>query len=107
MPELDTASTSGIQFDAIVQAFDLAGPDSLRELGEDRPMLRALLLAALAQTRSGPTDLMNSLETVDDIIGWAAVAPAPMPLSMLTTTRPGLQLWSMPRRAASPRPPRP
>src|SRR5665647_3280590 len=37
----------------------------------------------------------------------AAVAPAPMPLSMLTTTRPGLQLWSMPSRAASPRPPRP
>ena len=77
MPELETASTSGIQFDAIVPAFDLAGPESLRELGEDRPMLRALLLAALAQTRSGPTDLMNSLETVDDIIGWAAVAPAP------------------------------
>jgi RimJ/RimL family protein N-acetyltransferase len=40
-------------------------------------MLRALLLAALAQTRSVPTELMNSLETVDDIIGWAVVAPAP------------------------------
>ncbi len=37
----------------------------------------------------------------------AAVAPAPTPLSTLTTTSPGVQLWSMPSRAASPRPPRP
>src|SRR5260370_1304438 len=37
----------------------------------------------------------------------AAVAPAPTPLSMLTTTRPGAQVWSMDSRAATPPPPRP
>ena len=33
----------------------------------------------------------------------AAVAPAPTPLSTLTTERPGEQLWSIPRIAAAPR----
>ena len=37
----------------------------------------------------------------------AAVAPAPTPLSTLTTERPGEQVWSMPRIAAVPSPPRP
>ena len=37
----------------------------------------------------------------------AAVAPAPTPLSTFTTERPGEQLWSMPRIAAVPSPPRP
>ena len=37
----------------------------------------------------------------------AAVTPAPTPLSMLTTTRPGEQLCSMASSAASPLPPMP
>ena len=37
----------------------------------------------------------------------AAVAPAPTPLSTFTTERPGEQVWSMPRMAAVPSPPRP
>ena len=37
----------------------------------------------------------------------AAVAPAPTPLSTFTTERPGEQLWSIPRIAAVPSPPRP
>jgi len=37
----------------------------------------------------------------------AAVAPAPTPLSTFTTESPGEQLWSIPRIAAVPSPPRP
>ena len=37
----------------------------------------------------------------------AALAPAPTPLSMLTTTRPGAHVWSMDSSAAIPPPPRP
>jgi hypothetical protein len=37
----------------------------------------------------------------------AAVAPAPTPLSMFTTVRPGAHVWSIESRAATPFPPRP
>ena len=71
------------------------------ELGSGRQRAPLDLLAA------GTKDVDQTVHGAHRRAMSAAVAPAPTPLSTLTTTSPGEQLWSMPSRAASPCPPRP